>query len=119
MMTIFLMQIARDEQKSVKVIQNIENLKKKNLWSLRQPKRQRTVPRTKTHWDHLLDEMKWMRTDFKQEHKWKVAMAFVLSRAVMEWHQAEDKYSLCVKVQLCWHYINIYLRFTQMLHIGA
>lgn len=49
--------LARDELKSVKTISTIESLKKKNLWSTRQLKRQKTMPRTKTHWDLLMDEM--------------------------------------------------------------
>lgn len=88
--------LARDELKSIKTIASIENLKKNNMWSQRQLKRQKTIPRTKTHWDLLLDEMKWMRTDFKEERKWKMANAYVLAHAVMEWHQAEDKSTVCV-----------------------
>ena len=91
--------LARDELKSIKTITNIENLKKKNMWSQRQLKRQKTMPRTKTHWDLLLDEMKWMRTDYKEERKWKMANAYLLAQAVMEWHQAPDKSSVCIKVK--------------------
>lgn len=40
-----------------------------------------------------------MRTDFKQERKWKIAMAYTLSRAVMQWHEADDKSTVCVKVK--------------------
>lgn len=93
--------LARDELKSVKTITSIENLKKKNMWSQRQLKRQKTIPRTKTHWDLLLDEMKWMRTDFKEERKWKMANAYVMAQAVMEWHQVEDKSTVCVNVRSC------------------
>lgn len=50
-------QLAWEELKMVKAVQAIEDLKKKNMWSLRQPKRHKSVPRTKTHWDYLLDEM--------------------------------------------------------------
>lgn len=89
--------LARDELKSIKAITNIENLKKKNMWSQRQLKRQKTMPRTKTHWDLLLDEMKWMRTDYKEERKWKMANAYMLAQAVMEWHQVPDKSSVCIK----------------------
>lgn len=32
-------------------------MKKKNGWTQRQLKRQKTIPRTKTHWDLLMDEM--------------------------------------------------------------
>ncbi|KAI7861721.1 hypothetical protein BDF14DRAFT_259161 [Spinellus fusiger] len=92
--------LARSELKAIKVIQNIENLKKKNLWSFKQLKRQKSVPRTKTHWDFLLDEMKWLRTDYKEERKWKIANAFMISRAVMEWHTAEDKSIVCIKMYI-------------------
>lgn len=91
--------LARDELKSIKAITNIENLKKKNMWSQRQLKRQKTMPRTKTHWDLLLDEMKWMRTDYKEERKWKMANAYMLAQAVMEWHQVPDKSSVCIKLK--------------------
>lgn len=92
--------LARDELKSVKTIQKIEALKKKNLWSMRQLKRHKAPARVKTHWDSMLDEMKWMQTDFKQERKWKIALAYHVSRAVMEWHQTEDKYTVCVKTRI-------------------
>jgi hypothetical protein len=91
--------LARDELKAVKTIQRIETLKKKNCWSLRQLKKHKAPPRTKTHWDSVLDEMKWMQTDFKEERKWKIAMAYMLSKAVMEWHWVEDKSTVCIKVK--------------------
>jgi hypothetical protein len=40
----------------------------------------------------------WLREDFIQEKRWKVAAAFTVSRWVMEWHNATDKAALCVKV---------------------
>ncbi|KAI8996840.1 hypothetical protein BDB01DRAFT_830488 [Pilobolus umbonatus] len=91
--------LARTELKSIKSISAIENLKKKNMWSLRQLKRHQATTRTKTHWDLLLDEMRWMRVDFKEERKWKMATAYMLSKAVMEWHAAEDKSSVCVQTR--------------------
>jgi hypothetical protein len=39
-----------------------------------------------------------MQVDFKEERKWKMAMAYIVSRAVMEWHQVEDKSTVCVQV---------------------
>jgi HSA len=29
-------------------------------------------PRVKVHWDHLLDEMKWMQNEFSSERKIKI-----------------------------------------------
>lgn len=31
---------------------------------------------------------KWMRTDFREERKWKLAVAYGLAHAVVEWHEA-------------------------------
>lgn len=31
--------------------------------------------RTKTHWDHVLEEMVWLSKDFESERKWKLALA--------------------------------------------
>lgn len=33
-------------------------------------------------------KQKWMRTDFREERKWKLALAYNLSAAVVEWHEA-------------------------------
>lgn len=40
-----------------------------------------------------------MHTDFRQERRWKQAVAFELSTAVLEWHAAtpEERKKLCVK----------------------
>lgn len=92
--------LARDELKSVKTIQKIEALKRTNSWSLRQLKRHRAPARPKTHWDLMIDEMKWMHTDFKEERKWKMAMAYITARAVLDWHQADDKATVCVKTRI-------------------
>jgi chromatin modification-related protein VID21 len=92
--------LARDQLKNVKTIQKIEASKKKNLWSLRQLRKHKSPPRSKTHWDCMMDEMKWMHTDFKEERKWKIAMAYLTSRAIMEWHFADDKSTVCVKSRI-------------------
>lgn len=33
-------------------------------------------------------QQKWMRTDFREERRWKMALAFNLAHAVMDWHEA-------------------------------
>lgn len=37
--------------------------------------------RRKTQWDYLLDEMRWLATDYHEERKWKMASARVSARA--------------------------------------
>ncbi|THV07920.1 hypothetical protein K435DRAFT_741376 [Dendrothele bispora CBS 962.96] len=81
--------VAMQELKLLRTMDRIEMLKSTGRWSFRQPKKQRGVGGlTKTHWDYLMDEMKWMRTDFREERKWKMALAYNLSTAVLEWHAA-------------------------------
>jgi hypothetical protein len=43
--------------------------------------------RRKTHWDYLLDEVKWMATDFYQERKWKIQAAKFFAEACVEEHK--------------------------------
>nr|GAT59655.1 predicted protein [Mycena chlorophos] len=79
--------VAMSEIRLVRALDRIEMLKEDGRWSFRQPKKQRGVGGlNKTHWDYLLDEMKWMRTDFREERKWKLALAYNISTAVLEWH---------------------------------
>ncbi|KAJ3728687.1 hypothetical protein C8R42DRAFT_654457 [Lentinula raphanica] len=80
--------VAMTELKVIRAVDRVELLKQ-GRWSFRQPKKQRTSGGiTKTHWDYLMDEMKWMRTDFREERKWKMALAYNLSTSVLEWHAA-------------------------------
>ncbi|KAF5391851.1 hypothetical protein D9757_001818 [Collybiopsis confluens] len=81
--------VAMTELQVIRAVDRIELLKSNGRWSFRQPKKQRASGGiTKTHWDYLMDEMKWMRTDFREERKWKMALAYNLSTAVLEWHVA-------------------------------
>ncbi|KAI9598483.1 HSA-domain-containing protein [Syncephalis fuscata] len=91
--------ICRNEVRLLRAIQRVEQLKEASMWSFRQPKRHKAPPRTKTHWDYVLDEMKWLRIDFKEERKWKQAMAFHFANWIREWHHSEDKQSLQVKTR--------------------
>lgn len=84
------------EQKWIKVSTRIEELKSQNKWSLRQIVKQKCAPRRKAHWDFVLDEMTWMRTDFREERKWKIALARRIAHAVLEWHHSEDRSLLTI-----------------------
>lgn len=63
------------EQMDCRTLRRIYQLQNANRWPLRQMKRSAEPPRQGTHWDVLLDHMKWMRTDFREERKWKIAAA--------------------------------------------
>lgn len=86
------------EYQACRVLRNVYNLQQHGKWSLRQPKRCPEPIRQPSHWDQLLKEMKWMRTDFREERKWKMAAARNLANACTEWYHAspEDRKTLQV-----------------------
>ncbi|KAK2785940.1 chromatin modification- protein VID21 [Onygenales sp. PD_12] len=63
------------EQMDCRSLKRIYQLQHANRWPLRQLRRQPEPPRQASHWDILLDHMKWMRMDFREERKWKIAAA--------------------------------------------
>ncbi|KAH8598289.1 hypothetical protein B0O99DRAFT_58560 [Bisporella sp. PMI_857] len=76
------------ENQTIKVLKRIFDLQKNDRWSLRQPKRSEEPQRPSSHWDVVLQEAKWMRTDFREERKWKMMVAKNLAFACAEWHSA-------------------------------
>jgi chromatin modification-related protein VID21 len=89
------------EHQAHKIIRRIHHLQNADKWSFRQPKRAPEPNRPMTHWDELLKEAKWMRTDFREERKWKNAVARNLAYACAEWLAAspEDRKLLQVKAR--------------------
>ncbi|KAG1749128.1 uncharacterized protein EDB91DRAFT_1235613 [Suillus paluster] len=84
--------VAISELRLTRALERVESLENVAKWSYRQPKRQKNLGGlTKTHWDYLMDEMKWMRVDFREERRWKYVVAFNLSSAVLEWHEARSR----------------------------
>ena len=73
------------EQQDCRVLTRIYQLQSLNRWSLRQNERSVEPTRPKAHWDVLLSQMKWMRTDFREERKWKLAAAKNLAFACAQW----------------------------------
>ena len=39
-------------------------------------------PRRKTHWDNVLEEMRWLATDFIEERKWKMSAARTVASSI-------------------------------------
>ncbi|EXJ79359.1 hypothetical protein A1O3_08861 [Capronia epimyces CBS 606.96] len=64
-----------------RILKRLYQLQEKGRWPLRQYKRADEASRPTSHWDFLLDHIKWMRTDFREERKWKLAAA----RSIAEW----------------------------------
>jgi len=79
-----LQAVALDNQ-ACRVLKRVYALQQQDKWSLRQPIRCPEPPRQPSHLDVLLQEMMWMRTDFREERKWKAAIARNLARSCAEW----------------------------------
>lgn len=84
------------EAKLVVVHTRIEELKRSDRWSLRQRVKFHGPLRPKVHWDRLIDEMKWLQADFKEERKLKIATCFQIACAVKEYWKL-GKEACCVK----------------------
>ncbi|KAK4217388.1 chromatin modification-related protein eaf-1 [Rhypophila decipiens] len=73
------------DHQSCKILRRVYHLQQYDKWSLRQPVRCPEPIRPASHWDVVLQEMKWMRTDFREERKWKHAVAKNLAYDCAEW----------------------------------
>ncbi|GHJ89496.1 hypothetical protein NliqN6_5898 [Naganishia liquefaciens] len=83
-------QTAYEEIKYLRAMERIEQLKTENAWSFRQMKRFKGPVMGKVHWDYVLDEMRWMATDFKEERRWKLAAAYEMALWCQDWHLASE-----------------------------
>ena len=77
------------------ILQRIEQLKSQGQWSNQRLAKFPEPKKRKTHWDYLLDEMRWLAEDFAHEKRWKQMMAKKLSLAILrhfrEKNQAESQ----------------------------
>ncbi|KAL8985952.1 MAG: hypothetical protein Q9205_000462 [Flavoplaca limonia] len=73
------------EQQDCRILTKIQHLQASNRWSFRQLERSVEPDRALVHWDVLLGQMKWLRTDFREERKWKIAAAHRMARCCAQW----------------------------------
>lgn len=90
-----------NERQSCRLLNRIYELQSKNSWSLRQIERAPEPSRPVSHWDVLLNEAKWLRTDFREERKFKMAAAKYAANACAAWIAGNslERKSLQVKVR--------------------
>jgi chromatin modification-related protein VID21 len=79
------------ERQDQRILRRIYQLQNANRWSLRQMQPCAEPAAPKTHMDHLMAEMKWMRTDFRQERKMKRATAKFFAEQCVEWFHADTE----------------------------
>jgi chromatin modification-related protein VID21 len=73
------------EQHDSRILKRVYGLQNANRWSCRQMERSAEPPRPETVHDALLRQVKSMRIDFREERKWKVAVARNMANACAEW----------------------------------
>ncbi|KAF1987697.1 hypothetical protein K402DRAFT_43892 [Aulographum hederae CBS 113979] len=78
-------QASSREELDYRALKRIYQLQNANRWSFRQMQKAREPPPITTHMDHLLAEMKWLRTDFRQERTYKRAVAYDMAASCAEW----------------------------------
>ena len=61
------------------VVRTIAHLSKEGLWSQKRLPKVCERPRPRTHWDGMLNEMKWLAVDYHEERKWKKSAAKILA----------------------------------------
>lgn len=86
------------EQMDCRTLHRIYSLQHANRWPLRQLKRSIEPPRQGTHWDVLLDHMQWMRTDFREERKWKIAAAKCCAEWCAEYVNSDPEHQALLRV---------------------
>jgi chromatin modification-related protein VID21 len=90
------------EHQDYKILKRVYQLQNANRWSLRQLQKAVEPERPFTHQDQLLLEMKWMHTDFKEERKWKKALAATFAEWCAEYVSStpEERTTLQVNARI-------------------
>lgn len=90
--------LAYEDDQACKILRRVYQLQHGNKWSLRQLDRCPEPTRPPSHMDVVLQEMKWMRTDFREERKWKMATAKIMAHACATWHAASPEERIQLQV---------------------
>ena len=73
------------------ILKRIEELKVDGKWTAQRLAKCLEPNKRKTHWDYLLDEMRWLAEDFQCEKRWKKAMAKKISQAVLKYFRDKNQ----------------------------
>ena len=73
------------------ILKRIDELKSDGKWTNQRLGKCLEPDKRKTHWDYLLDEMRWLAEDFALEKRWKQAMAKKVSLAVLKYFREKNQ----------------------------
>ncbi|KAK6056187.1 hypothetical protein COOONC_06307, partial [Cooperia oncophora] len=71
-------------QQEAHIMLRVRDLKRNGLWSAARLPLCVEPPRNKTHWDFVLEEVKWMATDFRLERNFKRTVARKIAAAIQK-----------------------------------
>jgi len=80
---------ALHERLDFRMLRRIYQLQNANKWSLRQMEKCKEPDAPVTHHDHMMNEMKWMRKDFREERKLKKSVCAWLAQRCADWVAAD------------------------------
>ncbi|MFH4981696.1 hypothetical protein AB6A40_008405 [Gnathostoma spinigerum] len=63
--------VERAAKQEAQVLARVAELRRRGLWTASRLPLCCDPPRNKTHWDYLLEEVRWMAVDFRQERNFK------------------------------------------------
>lgn len=89
------------EHQDYKILKRVYQLQNANRWSLRQLQKAVEPERPFTHQDQVLLDMKWMHTDFKEERKWKKALAATFAEWCAEYVASTPEERSTLRVNAC------------------
>uniref|UniRef100_A0A8R1HSQ0 Uncharacterized protein n=1 Tax=Caenorhabditis japonica TaxID=281687 RepID=A0A8R1HSQ0_CAEJA len=78
------------EAEEAHVLSRIAELRKNGLWSNSRLPKCVEPERNKTHWDYLLEEVKWMATDFRTETNNKKKFAKIFAHGIAKQHRDKE-----------------------------
>ncbi|KAJ1374919.1 HSA [Parelaphostrongylus tenuis] len=76
--------VEKAAKQEAQVMMRIAELRRAGLWTASRLPLCVEPPRNKTHWDYLLEEMKWMATDFRMERQFKRNVARKIALAIQK-----------------------------------
>lgn len=88
------------EEQDLRVVERAGHLQGTQRWSFRQIKASPEPTTPVSHWDGLLKDVKWLRTDYREERKLKVACAKKLILWCAAWVSAEPSERLAMQVNV-------------------
>lgn len=86
----------RAAKQEAQVLARINELRRQGLWSASKLPLCVEPARNKTHWDFLLEEVRWMHMDFQQERRFKRILARKVS------HDLFSRSNHCIFASFSW-----------------